>query len=116
MTSERRIIVSLRDIKLISYECKKCGARVSFSPDAALDAGDFCFQCKQPWRNAMAQVDRVPMAVDMGMARQPTFFRLVQAVANMRNPEIEKTLGFRVLFEFEELPMQSVSQKSAPEP
>ena len=49
MTSERRIIVSLGDIKYISYECKGCGAKISISPDAGLPAPPKCPQCKDDW-------------------------------------------------------------------
>jgi len=108
MTSERRIIVSLKDIKLVSYECKKCSAKVSFAPDSALDATERCFQCRAEWRKDSPLSDdyQVP-----GMARQAPTMRLMRSIADMRNPDIVETLGFRILLEFDEPTMQSVSQK-----
>jgi|SRR5712691_11411305 len=110
MTSERRIIVSLADIKLISYECKKCGARVSFSPDAVLGATELCFQCKHPWQSAY---DDVPMPTPAYSVQSPTR-KLSRAIASMRNPDVAGPLGFRILFEFEEPSMPLVSQTSTP--
>jgi len=90
MTLERKIVVSTQDIKTISYECKTCGARVSFSPDKALDAMGQCFSCKAKWKEETPSVTR-----EDGNA-----LKLAEAVAGLRMSE--QRYGFRVLFEFDE--------------
>jgi hypothetical protein len=108
MTSERRIMVSVADIKLISYECKKCKARVSFSPDSILEAASQCFQCRAPWTNAVIGENEQIGAVHYA-ALSPAR-KLMTAIAGMRNPDVANSLGFRVLFEYEEPVMPSASQ------
>jgi hypothetical protein len=90
MTVERKIVVSTQDIKAISYECKACGAKVSFPPDKALDAMNQCFSCKTEWKKETPTVTR-----EDGNA-----LKLAEAVAGLRMSE--QRYGFRVLFEFDE--------------
>jgi hypothetical protein len=73
MTSERRIIARLTDIKLLSYECKKCGARVSFSPDSGPDAGDHCFQCNAEWYKPATSIEARPPAYLTARGNRPYF-------------------------------------------
>jgi hypothetical protein len=104
MTSERRIVVSLSDIKLVSYECKTCGAKISFAPDSKFDASNRCFQCKTEWRkDAPLAADFQPITpAEMNASREAPSLRLMRAIADMRNPDIAGGYGFRVLMEFDE--------------
>src|SRR5215467_4565302 len=103
MTSERRIVGSLQDIKSICYQCKKCGARVCFSPDASLEAASQCFQCRLKW---VPDFDNTPVPIPRASEYQyqslSLSMKLASVIAAFRNPEIAKTLGFHVLLEFEE--------------
>ena len=112
MTYEKRIVVSLNDIRSISYECKACHAKVSFSPDKAFFPLDNCFQCKAQWVKGSPEYDSPGNYA--GVSRQPPVSKLIAAIASVRDTDIAATNGFRVLFEFEETPTQSASQMSAP--
>jgi hypothetical protein len=111
MTSERRIIVSLGDIKYISYECKGCGAKISISPDAGLSAPLKCPQCKDDWLREQAHAFSPQFGYE---EQQSSVMKFAKAVGAMRNPEIDKSYGFRILLEFAESTTPSVSQKSGP--
>ena len=111
MTSERRIIVSLEDIKALAYECKKCGAKVCFSADAQLEAAAQCFQCRATWIQESTSGPS-PVPIDNSFVRQSLSMKLALSLAKLRDPEISKTLGFRVLFEFEEPVTPSIAQRS----
>jgi len=101
MTSERRIIVSLGDIKLVCYECKQCRAKVSCSPDSSLDAAESCFQCRAEWqKKSDPQTDTRSMPALINIGRQPPVLRLMRAISDMRNPDIAGKLGFRILPKF----------------
>jgi hypothetical protein len=112
MTYEKRIVVSLTDIHLISYECKACRAKVSFSPDKALPPAGNCFQCKSEWVKDRTEYESPGNYA--GVMRQPPVSKLTAAIAAIRNPDIEAVHGFRVLLEFEEPSMRSVFQTSEP--
>lgn len=98
MTYERRIVVSLDDILLVSYECKTCGARTSFSPDKTLEAASVCFQCRAEWQKGNVAAS----STDPLYTRKSLPLRLMEAVSSLRNPDIASNLGFKVLFEFQE--------------
>ncbi len=100
MTLEKRIIIGLVDIKVISYECKKCGARTTFSPDKILEPNYQCFSCQNPWRPRINEADFI--SPQKTLAQESVFNRLLEAIGYLRNPEVSKTHGFRVLFEVEE--------------
>jgi hypothetical protein len=95
MTSERKIVVGLEDIKAITFECtkEKCAARVSVSPSKQIDVPHTCPQCGSEWRT--------------GRKQQHTFTesaveKLTGALADLSTVGREHPLGYRVLFEFEE--------------
>jgi len=105
MTFERRIVVSLGDIKLVCYECKSkgCRAKVCVSPDSSMEPPERCPQCKAEWQKRYDPQDdkrTPPTLIERG--KQPSVVQLVRAVADMRNHEIAGPLGFRILLEFEE--------------
>jgi len=98
MTIEKRIIVGVEDIKLVSYECKKCGARISFTPDKPLDPAAQCFKCIHAWLPSSNSSD----GRESEYKRESLFYRLLEVIGLLRNPDVSKTYGFRVLFEFEQ--------------
>jgi hypothetical protein len=104
MTSEKRILVSLADIKLICCECKECGARLSFNPDRAIEIPQQCLQCNFEWRKQppTSVEPQRPTAVDISRAQQPADLRLTQSIADLRKQDIANALGFRLLLEFNE--------------
>ena len=108
MTFERRIIVSLGDIKYISYECKKCEAKISISPDAGLSAPPRCPQCKDNW---LPESTNAPSPRYGYEEQQSSVMRFARAVGAMRNPEIGNSYGFRILLEVAEPVTPSTSQK-----
>jgi len=110
MTSERRIVVSLSDIKLISYECKYCGARVSFSPDCVIDAADQCFQCKKSW--AVSQPSERDIIATQHFTAASPERKACMAISAMRNQDVTRSLGFRILLELEEPSTPSGAQTS----
>jgi hypothetical protein len=112
MTCERRLLISLGDIKSISYECKFCGARISVSPDEAVIAPDRCVQCKKDWQSDDFVPQGAPTSRSLMEAALPWHFKLVRAICDGRNQEITKAAGFRILLEFEEPLTQSASQTS----
>lgn len=101
MTFEKRIVASLTDIKLISYECRECGAKISFSPEKTLEPQSQCFQCQAPWRPATYKSDDDP-SLSARYVRESPFYRFLEALGHLRNPDVSAGLGFRVLLEFEE--------------
>jgi hypothetical protein len=95
MTSERKIIVGIEDIKAITFECTKdqCRARISLSPNVQADAPHACPQCGVEWRTGVKQRhDFTESAVQ----------KLTGAVADLTAIKRTNPLNYRVLFEFEE--------------
>jgi hypothetical protein len=95
----------------MSYECVKCGARISVSPDSGLAPPGRCVQCKEEWIRPHV-VETYGNPGDL-INREPPHVKLAKAIASMREPVIAGTFGFRVLLEFEEPIMQLASQKLA---
>jgi len=49
MTVNRRIVVALEDIEIVSLECSQCKSRVSAVPEKAIRIPEYCGQCGQRW-------------------------------------------------------------------
>jgi hypothetical protein len=95
MTSERRIIVSLADIRSVTCECKKCHYRVSLQPDDSRHkVPDACpGKCGQEWWERPAAELRRGEVV--GLVSD-----FMANLREMRNPK--QAFGFLLLFEFDE--------------
>src|SRR5438477_12665643 len=95
MTSERRIIVSLADIRPVTCECKKCHYRVSLQPDDSRHmVPDTCpGRCSQLWwEHPGAELRRGEVA---GVVAD-----FMADLREMRKPK--QAFGFLLLFEFDE--------------
>ena len=99
MTVERKIVFALNDIVNISYECAKCGARVTFPLGAELDAPTNCYNCKNQWK---------PQQTGQYFGRNDetsAFIELLRSINAIRTLEAQKVIGFRTIFELNELPV-----------
>ena len=95
MTIERKILVSLRDIKAICFECLKCHARVSLRPDKIIEIPLACQHCGVEWRKARTTGVEAQQA--------SAFEQFVYAIGRIRTITDEGTAGqFRILLEFNE--------------
>lgn len=84
MTQERRIIVSLDEIKAFVFECNRCKSRVSIPPEAFEFIPENCPH-GHSWQSA-------------GLGHGGTFLK---AIKHLKDPIYEKA-GFRIFLEFEE--------------
>ena len=110
MTTERRIVALLTDIKLISYVCRNCGAKFSFPPTKMAMPHGQCPACHHQWLP-----NKQPGSGDqrLNYERDSIFYRLLDAIADLNSPEVGGNYGFFIALEFEEPShSQSVSQKS----
>jgi hypothetical protein len=95
MTIEHKIVVGLNDIKTISYECRKCGARAAFPLGAQLEPNNVCYSCRDQWRKEESSVPWVSKD-------ESAFMRFLKALNDIRTLEKEGAIGFRVILEFDE--------------
>lgn len=94
MTVEHRVIVGLSDIRAITFECVKCGARLSVAPGKVdTDTLRECPTCTAPWLTG---------TVGTGRVQQVPVTRFVDAIAPALVSEQHDEQGVRVLFEFAE--------------
>jgi hypothetical protein len=95
MTVEHRLSFGLSDIVAVTFVCKKCGIRLSVSPDKLnLDRLRECPSCKVGWlsddTNALRGVPVQALA------------RFVGTIAPAVHSEAQDELGVNVLLEFAE--------------
>jgi hypothetical protein len=90
MTVEHKIVVTLDDIRTISYECNKCRARVTFPLGSELDPAPYCYNCRNQWK------------AETPFGQESAFKKLLQSLNAIATLEKEKALGFRIRFEFDE--------------
>lgn len=93
MTAEHRLLLELRDIRAITFECLSagCGARLSLSPDTVkLDKLIQCPSCLGIW------LGNDPNAID---TRAGSAGPLIAALAALRRKPVP---GVRILFEFDD--------------
>ena len=104
MTSERRIVVGIEDIKSISLECNECKVRLTYSPDEMIDIPEVCPNslCRSIWNPRITK--SAPTEFD-----SPASIKLLRAIDGVKvekranevnNPKSEN--GFRILLEFDE--------------
>jgi hypothetical protein len=98
MTVERRLVVGLKDIRAVTCECKKCGARLTLNTDSlrtALTTGRLseCPSCREFWLAA---------SVTNGRKFTSETVMLLNAFALSAETQEAETIGVRILFEFDE--------------
>lgn len=93
MTLEHRLIVGLEDIKAVTLECKKCGARLSTSPDEVQDYTLYkCGACMHPWLSDSTKHAHL---------RTATLAVFIGSLSGARATVPEDAVGVRVLLEFD---------------
>ncbi len=97
MTVERRIVVSLGDIRAVIFQCKACATRVAVLPEKLDDATallDKCSVCDAAWwsQNATKLLAK-PAA---------SFVVFLRALRQIGTPEASETVGFTLSLEFDE--------------
>lgn len=92
MTIEHKIVVSLVDIKAISFECEgeSCIYRVTVSPDNPIELPMHCPHGHK-WIGGQPE-----------STLYPPLLKFTQTLAQLRELSKQKVLGYRILFEFDE--------------
>jgi hypothetical protein len=90
MTIERKIVVGLNDIKAISLQCEKCEFRVSMSPDKGTGPILGCPHGHE-WSKGEIETSHLP-----------PLQRFASSLEKLRILMGQKTLGFKILLEFDE--------------
>jgi hypothetical protein len=94
VTVERRIVVGLEDIQVITLECLACGSRLSLSPDITRTPPEQCPSCFKDWMPLQP-------APSSSLASPLVSFALsLQRIRNLHKEGVN--LGFRILLEFRE--------------
>ena len=93
MTIQRHIFIGLEDIKAIVYECAKCSARLTLTPDHT-EIPETCSQCAQIW------IPRKPP--ESGTHPVSPLTQMLNALRRLRDLSKVTTLGVRIFFEIEE--------------
>src|SRR5437016_3902337 len=94
MTVKRKIVVGLEDIKAVSFECKKCSARLTFTPER-ITVPHSCQSCNSDWFPLGLGSNEVTISAPAPMA-------LANAIQRMRTLPEENSVGFIMLLEFDE--------------
>jgi hypothetical protein len=93
VTFERKIVVSLEEIRAITFECHKCKSRLTVSPDDIRDIPAACPHCNFSWR--------LPEAANVGpLASPPRNFAV--GIREIRIRFGADVIGFKILLEFDE--------------
>ncbi|HLV89214.1 MAG TPA: hypothetical protein VKV39_19680 [Candidatus Sulfotelmatobacter sp.] len=98
MSYEQKILLGLEDVRSICFQCKKCEAKVSLSPDSGLSPPPRCLQCQAEW------IKDAPHASYLGQLmpeQQPELIKFLKTLAYMRKTDSSSNFGFRILLEFD---------------
>ena len=95
MTIERRMIVGIDDIKAVTFECSKCGARMPIAVGSLREVPQQCPSCNEVWWRS----NDFPTHVSTSGPAATAFIQAVRVSAAMIR---DKTDTFRILLEFEE--------------
>ena len=90
MTIERKLVVSLGDIKSVSFQCNDCLYRVTISPEQIGGIPNACANGHR-WLHGEHQVAQ----------RQP-LVKFLEALVELRTLMANKVLGFQILLELDE--------------
>jgi predicted RNA-binding Zn-ribbon protein involved in translation (DUF1610 family) len=93
MTVEHKVVVGLDDIKAIVFECLKCGAKVTRSPDSGREVPYTCSECRISWRDNDTKGDVEHW--------QDCFSKFTKSIGDIRTLDKQRQGNFRILFEFE---------------
>ena len=98
MTSERRIVVGLGDIRAVTFECKSCGVRVSYQPDDShlMPVNTNCPACNEDWWTTSTTRGSV-----FG-TQADIVANLLTGLQGVRKLADQKSVGFRLLLEYDE--------------
>jgi len=91
VTFERKILVGLEDIKAISFQCEKCQYRITMSPDDIRGLPEYCLG-GHPWAVGIEEESLAP-----------PLRKFTKSLERLRVLLNQKALGFRILFELDEL-------------
>jgi hypothetical protein len=99
MTSEKKFVAGIEDIKALTLECSKCKARLTFSLSEKPGAIPFtCPGCNVEWR-----AQEYPYgANEPKVAPALKFISAVYMLRFRKDDPEQKPVGFRVLLEFDE--------------
>lgn len=104
MTSEKRIVVGIEDLRSLSLECNKCKARLTYSFG---NVGKVPLKCPNPTCNEEWCLE--DMIYNVTESKRPVLLRLFSAITEARQKiegdKVEKptqSVGFRILLEFDE--------------
>jgi predicted Zn finger-like uncharacterized protein len=96
MTSERRLLVGLADIKAVTFACKKCATRVTVGPDKVnADRFQVCPECGHVWIPK-------PQQGKSATRGEAPMYDLLALLSDAIALQARETIGCRVLFEIEE--------------
>ena len=94
MTSERRLLIGFDDIRAITFECKKCGARLSIASEKVRpDDVATCPGCRETW---------IPGGISSGRSFGfpiAQFLALLPDLVKGAQPAADTRVGVRILFE-----------------
>lgn len=99
MTSERRLMMGLDDIRALTFECNACAARLTLAPARARpDMLRQCPSCAADWLD----LSQAPTGAGFAnpFARFLALFSRVLEV--VKDDEKQFHIGFRILLEFNE--------------
>lgn len=97
MTFEHKIVVSLDDIKAVTFECKECGTRTTIPTEKLQEAPSACGRCKTIWWSGN-QAANQPWVTTAQLAI-PAF---IGGLFRIRTLIQEKQEPVRILLEFDQ--------------
>jgi hypothetical protein len=86
VTIEKKILIGLEDISAVVFECPKCHARVTRSPEKAGETPHICGECRTEFISPLS-------------AREGAIWQFLRALSTLRKYESEA--GFIVRFELD---------------
>ena len=98
MTTEHRIVVGLKDIKTLGYECSGCAGKVTFPIGSEVIPRNDCFVCHKQWQPQPGQQSSGWVSGEEVSA----FLSLLKALNTIRTLEKQNVLGFKLIFEFDQ--------------
>ena len=108
MTLEHRMVVELGDIRAITFECKKCKARLTLSPEKLTDRSlNQCPMCREIW------LEPTPVSTTTQASELLRFLLLLGIARKTQQKGSDSEAGVRVLLELDVPPSSRPSLGSA---